>query len=95
MNNILYNGEKMQSRKLSLDKLFIIFLIIHVIVWSTLPFIRDLLPTDAMESIYWGGLFDFGTHKHPPLVGWMAYGFYNLLGKTDFSRTRKRRRYDN
>ena len=56
-----------------------------MIVWSTLLFIRDLLPTDAMESIYWDGLFDFGTHKHPPLVGWMVYGFYNLLGKTDFS----------
>lgn len=78
-------GVKMENRKLSLEKIFIIFLVVHVIVWSTLPFIRDLLPTDAMESIYWGGLFDFGTHKHPPLVGWMAYGFYNLLGKTDFS----------
>lgn len=75
----------MNENKGNLNKIFIIFLVLHVIIWSILPFIRDLLPTDALESIYWGGLFDFGTHKHPPLVGWMAYGFYNLLGKTDFS----------
>lgn len=64
---------------------FIAFLVVHIFVWSILPIIRDLLPTDALECIYWGGLFDFGTHKHPPLCGWLAYFFYNLFGKTDFS----------
>lgn len=64
---------------------FIAFLVIHLFVWSLLPFIRDLLPTDALECVYWGGLFDFGTHKHPPLSGWLAFFFYNLFGKTDFS----------
>ena len=66
-------------------KIFLIFLLIHFVLWSLLPLIRDLLPIDAMEEIIWGGLFDFGTHKHPPLSGWLAYGFYNLLGKTDYS----------
>ncbi len=66
-------------------KLFIIFLVAHLVVWTSLSFVRDLLPTDALETIVWGGLFDWGTHKHPPLSGWMGYFAYNLLGKTDLS----------
>ena len=38
-----------------------------------------------MEGLVWGSLYDFGTHKHPPLFGWVIYFFYNLLGKTDYS----------
>ncbi|MDR1327780.1 MAG: glycosyltransferase family 39 protein [Heliobacteriaceae bacterium] len=67
------------------QRAFVIFLIVHVVVWSLLPFVRDLLPVDALETIAWGGLWDFGTHKHPPLSGWMGYIAYNLLGKMDFA----------
>ena len=67
------------------NRFFYIFLIIHITVWSLLPLVRDLLPIDAMEGIIWGGLFDFGTHKHPPLSGWLVYAFYNIFGQSDFA----------
>lgn len=70
--------------KLNLDIIFIIFLIFHVIIWSLLPLIREILPIDAMECIYWGSLIDFGTNKHPPLAAWLAYFVYNIF-KSDFS----------
>lgn len=62
-----------KSNYFNLDKIFIIFLILHVALWSLLPLIWEILPIDAMECIYWGSLLDFGTNKHPPLAAWLAY----------------------
>ncbi len=70
--------------KFNLDKIFIIFLLLHVLLWSLLPLIREILPIDAMECIYWGSLLDFGTNKHPPLAAWLAYFVHNIF-KSDFS----------
>ena len=64
-------------------KLFIIFLCIHLIVWTAVGMIRTILPTDALEGIYWGSLHDLGTPKHPPFAGWITYLVY-LLFKNDF-----------
>ena len=65
-------------------KWFIVFLIVHVLVWSCIGLIRTVLPTDSLEGIYWGSLHDFGTPKHPPLAGWLTYITYSVF-KTDFS----------
>ena len=46
--------------------------------------IRTVLPTDALEGIYWGGLHDWGTPKHPPCAGWLTYWVYSIF-KSDFS----------
>ena len=63
---------------------FILFLLIHLLVWTGVGMIRTVLPTDALEGIYWGSLHDFGTPKHPPLAGWITYLVYFLF-KSDFS----------
>ena len=65
-------------------KVFLTFLFIHLIVWSCIGLIRVVLPTDALEGIYWGALHDFGTPKHPPLAGWITYCVYSIF-KSDFS----------
>ena len=65
-------------------KIFYTFLAVHLIVWTLLGLVRTVLPTDALEGIYWGYLGDFGTPKHPPFFGWLAYWVYNIF-KTDFS----------
>ena len=67
--NIL-NGVKAEKRA------FYIFLAVHFMVWSCIGLIRTVLPTDALEGIYWGSFMDFGTPKHPPLFGWLAYLTY-------------------
>ncbi len=65
-------------------KMFIIFLIVNIFLWLGVAMIRTVLPTDALEGIYWGSLHDFGTPKHPPLAGWITYWVYNAF-KTDLS----------
>lgn len=66
------------------QKLFGLFIIINLIVWSVLGTIRTVLPTDTLEGIFWGSLHDFGTPKHPPLAGWITYWVYSIF-KSDFS----------
>ena len=65
-------------------KYFILFLVLHFLVWSLVGLIRTVLPTDSLEGIYWGYLQDFGTPKHPPLAGWVTYLTY-LPFKMDYS----------
>jgi len=75
--------EKIKSIKYE-NKAFTIFLCVHLIVWTGIGLIRTVLPTDALEGIYWGSLHDFGTPKHPPFAGWITYWVYSIF-KTDFS----------
>ena len=64
-------------------RMFCVFLLVHFCVWTLLPLVRTVLPTDALEGIYWGSLHDFGTPKHPPLAGWLTYLAY-MPFKLDF-----------
>ena len=64
-------------------RLFVIFLLVHLIVWSTIGLVRTVLPTDSLEGIFWGSLHDFGNPKHPPLAGWLTYLAF-LPFKSDF-----------
>ncbi len=71
-------------KKLSYEsKAFIIFLLVQLVLYSCVSMIRLILPTDALEGIYWGSLHDFGTPKHPPLAGWITYITF-LIFKKDF-----------
>ena len=63
------------------NKIFILFLILHLIVWSTIGLIRTVMPTDALEGIYWGGLHDFGTPKHPNLQDGLVIWFIRYLNQ--------------
>ena len=64
-------------------KNFLIFLLVHFLVWGLLGGIRLVLPTDTLEGIWWGSLESFGNPKHPPLAGWISYFVYNMFGKID------------
>jgi len=59
---------------------FQVFLFVHFMVWSLLPLLRRALPMDSIEAISWGMYCDFGTNKHPPLSGWLAHFFYDVVG---------------
>jgi len=84
-NSEILEGLEIFKSKIKENKVFIIFLFMHLTVWSVLPLIRHILPVDAMEGIVWGSQCDFGTHKHPPLFGWIIYFFYNLFNHSDYS----------
>ena len=64
-------------------RLFYIFLLVHVFVWSLIPLLRNVISIDSLEAIAWGELISFGTNKHPPLSGWLASSFYNIF-QSDF-----------
>ena len=64
-------------------KSFYIFLAAHLVIWTLVSMIRVVMPTDALEGVYWGSLHDFGTPKHPPLAGWLTYLAY-IPFKKDF-----------
>lgn len=76
--------ETEEKKGVNVRKIFIIFLVLHTLVWSILPLLRQILPIDAAECVYWGSLMDLGTNKHSPLAGWLAYFVYHIF-KCDFS----------
>lgn len=57
---------------------FICFLIMHFLVWSLIPLLRRSLPMDSIEAVVWGNYCNWGTNKHPPLSGFLAYWAYFL-----------------
>ena len=71
--------------ELSKKRLFYLFLIINLILWSLIGLVRNVMGDDALEAISWGELVEFGTNKHPPLSGWLMGGFYHLFGQNDFA----------
>ena len=52
-------------------------------LFSLIPLLRLSLPMDTQEAIVWGKYCLWGTTKHPPFSGWLAYDFYKLLGSWD------------
>ena len=66
------------------QRMFLMFLVIYLLVWSLIGLFRTIMPTDTLEGIYWGSLHDFGTPKHPPLAGWISYISYSLFHKDIF-----------
>ena len=55
-----------------------VFLCLHFLVWSLIPLLRTSLPMDSIEAIVWGQYCDWGTNKHPPLSGFLAYWAYTF-----------------
>ena len=60
-------------------KVFLCFLIVHLLVWVGVAMIRNVMPADSLEGVWWGSLHDFGSPKHPPLAAWLTYLAYMPL----------------
>lgn len=63
----------------NLKKNFFCFLLFNIIVWSLVPLLRNSLPLDTQEALIWGRDYFFGTPKHPPFSGWLAWPFYTIF----------------
>ena len=66
-----------------LTKKFVYLLIFSFAVWSLVPMLRLSLSMDTQEAIVWGKYCQWGTTKHPPFSGWIAYAWYVLFGHGD------------
>lgn len=67
------------------EKNFFIFLLVNLFVWSMVPLLRLSLPMDTQEALIWGRDFFFGTPKHPPFSGWLAWPFYTVFAHFDIA----------
>ncbi len=62
---------------------FWLFLLCNLVLWTLVPLWRESLPMDTQEAMVWGKYCLFGTTKHPPLSGWLAYPFWLLFNHWD------------
>lgn len=66
-----------------LTKKFVYLLLFSFVLWSVVPMLRLSLSMDTQEAIVWGKYCLWGTTKHPPFSGWVAYWWYELFGQSD------------
>ena len=68
------------------SKLFFIFLLTHLILWTFIPSISNInLPLDTIEALAWGSNLDWGFNKHPPLSAAVVQIFYLIFGSKDWA----------
>ena len=74
----------MSLNKKSIQKLFYIFIITHLILWTLVPTLtNNNLPLDTIEALAWGNNFDWGFNKHPPASAFFSEIFYQIFGSHD------------
>ena len=57
----------MALNKKNLKYFFYLFVISHIIIWTSIPsFTNNNLPLDTIEALAWGSNLDWGFDKHPP-----------------------------
>ena len=67
-------------------KLFYIFLLLHLIIWTAIPtFTNNNLPLDTIEALAWGSNLDWGFSKHPPMSAFLVEIFYQIFGSNDWA----------
>ena len=65
---------------------FILFLSLHLVVWTIVPSITNLnLPLDTIEALAWGSNLEWGFNKHPPLSAFTVQIFYQIFANQDWA----------
>ena len=76
----------MKIGKINFNKILIIFLFSHLIIWTLIPSISNgNLPLDVIEALAWGHGWPLGWDKHPPLSVWFPGFFFKIFGSQDWA----------
>ena len=76
----------MNSAKINIDKILILFLFTHLFIWTLIPSIsNNNLPLDTIEALAWGSDLNWGYNKHPPFSAWSTETFYQIFGNQDWA----------
>ena len=76
----------MSFDKININKLFYIFITVHLILWTLTPTLTNSnLPLDTIEHLAWGSNLDWGFNKHPPAVALFLEIFYRIFGPQDWA----------
>ena len=72
--------------KKNINKLFFLFLIFHLSIWTLVPYLTNVnLPLDTIEALAWGSNLDWGYNKHPPLSAFAVELIYQIFGNRDWA----------
>ena len=72
--------------KKNINKVFLVFLSLHLIVWTLVPALSNVnLPLDTIEHLAWASNLDWGFNKHPPLVAFVLDFFFQIFGNQDWA----------
>ena len=67
-------------------KIFLLFLFLHLLVWTLVPSLSNKnLPLDTIEHLAWASNLDWGFSKHPPMVAFVLEFFYQIFGNQDWA----------
>ena len=73
----------MTPNKIDINKLFYIFITLHLIIWTLVPTLtNNNLPLDTIEALAWGSNLDWGFNKHPPASAFLLKYFIKYLVAT-------------
>ena len=76
----------MSFNKKNINKLFYIFIIIHLTLWTLVPtFTNNNLPLDVIEALAWGSNLDWGFNKHPPGSAFFPEIMFQIFGSQDWA----------
>ena len=76
----------MTPNKIDINKLFYIFITLHLIIWTLVPTLtNNNLPLDTIEALAWGSNLDWGFNKHPPASAFFVEVFYQIFGSNDWA----------
>ena len=82
-----YKFQQMMENKKSIEKLFYIFITIHLIIWTLIPSLTNHnLPLDTIEALAWSSNLDWGFNKHPPGSAFFPEVFFRIFGNQDWSQ---------
>ena len=72
--------------KKNITKVFFLFLLFHLFLWTLIPSISNInLPLDTIEALAWGSNLDWGFNKHPPFSAFAVEIFYLIFGSNDWA----------
>jgi len=76
----------MAINKRNINKLFYIFIVAHLIIWTLVPTLtNNNLPLDTIEALAWGSDLDWGFNKHPPASAFFVEVMYQIFGNQDWA----------
>ncbi len=78
--------QKPESSQKTYTLFFYLFLVLHFVVWTTLPLLtKPNYPLDVAECFLYGQEWALSSGKHPPLPSWITEAVSQLTDKSEIA----------
>jgi 4-amino-4-deoxy-L-arabinose transferase-like glycosyltransferase len=76
----------MSIKQGQISKFFVIFLFVHVLIWTLIPTLANSnLPLDTIEALAWASDIQWGYSKHPPSSAWFSGLIFAIFSNQDWA----------